>query len=65
MRYVPECKTDIRNTTCWLKMVLWQHTGSTTKTGTGEAQNKDVTYWLFDFLFTKVKKTKKNPTTEL
>lgn len=38
-------------------MVFWQHIGSTTKTGTGTAQNKDVTYWLFDFLFTKVKKT--------
>lgn len=38
-------------------MVFWQRIGSITKTGTGTAQNKDVTYWLFDFLFTKVKKT--------
>lgn len=37
-------------------MVFWQRIGSITKTGTGTAQNKDVTYWLFDFLFTNVKK---------
>lgn len=40
-------------------MVFWQRIGSTTKADAGKAQNKDVPYWLFDFLFTREKK--KNP----